>query len=52
MAAYNKFTPSIENLFDDINAGSDTWVVQAVQSYDHIDWTFKPLRRWDGSDWV
>ena len=29
-----------------------TWVVQAVQSYDHIDWTFKPLRRWDGSDWV
>lgn len=28
MATYNKFTPSIENLFENINAGSDSWVVK------------------------
>ena len=28
MASYNKFTPAIENLFENINAGSDSWVIK------------------------
>ena len=28
MAAYNKFQPAIENLFENINAGSDSWVIK------------------------
>lgn len=28
MAAYNKFTPAIENLFEGINAGTDSWVIK------------------------
>jgi hypothetical protein len=28
MATYNKFTPAIENLFEGINAGSDSWVIK------------------------
>ena len=28
MASYNKFQPAIENLFENINAGSDSWVIQ------------------------
>ena len=28
MASYNKFTPAIENLFEGINAGSDSWVIK------------------------
>jgi galactitol-specific phosphotransferase system IIC component len=27
-ATYNKFTPAIENLFENINSGSDTWVIK------------------------
>lgn len=27
-ASYNKFQPAIENLFEDINAGSDTWAIK------------------------
>lgn len=27
-ASYNKFQPAIENLFENINAGSDSWVVK------------------------
>lgn len=28
MASYNKFQPAIENLFENINAGSDSWVIK------------------------
>lgn len=28
MVAYNKFQPAIENLFENINAGSDTWAIK------------------------
>ena len=28
MATYNKFTPAIENLFEGINSGSDSWVIK------------------------
>jgi galactitol-specific phosphotransferase system IIC component len=27
-ATYNKFQPAIENLFENINSGSDTWVIK------------------------
>lgn len=27
-SAYNKFQPAIENLFENINAGSDTWAIK------------------------
>ena len=27
-ATYNKFQPAIENLFENINAGSDTWTIK------------------------
>jgi galactitol-specific phosphotransferase system IIC component len=27
-ASYNKFQPAIENLFENINAGSDTWAIK------------------------
>lgn len=27
-ASYNKFQPAIENLFENINSGSDTWVIK------------------------
>ena len=27
-ASYNKFQPAIENLFENINAGSDAWVIK------------------------
>jgi galactitol-specific phosphotransferase system IIC component len=27
-ATYNKFQPAIENLFENINAGSDTWYIK------------------------
>lgn len=28
MATYNKMLPAIENLFENINCGSDTWVIK------------------------
>jgi hypothetical protein len=28
MASYNKFTPAIEYLFENINSGSDAWVIK------------------------
>ena len=28
MAAYNKFQPAIENLFENINSGSDSWAIK------------------------
>lgn len=29
-----------------------TVVTQNITNYDLIDWTFKPLKRWNGTDWV
>lgn len=34
MASYNKFTPAIENLFENINAGSDSWVIKLATAVD------------------
>lgn len=34
MASYNKFTPAIENLFENINAGTDSWVIKLATAVD------------------
>jgi len=34
MATYIKFQPAIENLFENINAGSDSWVVKLATAVD------------------
>lgn len=34
MATYNKFQPAIENLFENINCGSDTWVIKLATAVD------------------
>ena len=34
MAAYNKFTPAIEYLFENINAGTDSWVIKLATAVD------------------
>lgn len=34
MATYIKFQPAIENLFENINAGSDSWVVKLATGVD------------------
>ena len=33
-ASYNKFTPAVENLLENINAGSDSWVVKLATAVD------------------
>ena len=33
-ASYNKFQPAIENLFENINAGSDNWVIKLATAVD------------------
>ena len=34
MASYNKFTPAIENLFENINASSDAWAIKLATAVD------------------
>jgi galactitol-specific phosphotransferase system IIC component len=34
MATYNKFTPAIENLFEGINAGTDSWAIKLATAID------------------
>ena len=34
MASYNKFTPAIENLCENINAGTDSWVIKLATAVD------------------
>ena len=33
-ASYNKFQPAVENLLENINAGSDTWVIKLATAVD------------------
>ena len=33
-ASYNKFQPAIENLFENINAGSDSWAIKLATAVD------------------
>lgn len=34
MAIYNKFQPAIENLFEGINSGTDSWVIKLATAVD------------------
>ena len=33
-ASYNKFQPAVENLLENINAGSDSWVIKLATAVD------------------
>ena len=40
MAAYNKFTPAVENMFEGMNAGTDTWSVKLGTAVNQAAGTF------------
>tara|TARA_R110000803_G_scaffold210424_1_gene282155 strand:+ start:559 stop:957 length:399 start_codon:yes stop_codon:yes gene_type:complete len=48
MATYNKFTPSIENLFEGINAGSDTWFIKLGTAVNQAAGTFTEVANGNG----
>ena len=48
MASYNKFTPAIENLFENINAGSDSWVVKLATAVDQTAGTITEVANGNG----
>ena len=47
-ASYNKFTPAIENLFEGINAGSDTWVVKLATAVNQAAGTITEVANGNG----
>lgn len=48
MATYNKFTPAIENLFEDINAGTDSWTVKLGTAVNQAAGTFTEVANGNG----
>jgi galactitol-specific phosphotransferase system IIC component len=48
MASYNKFTPAIENLFEGINAGSDSWVIKLATAVDQTAGTITEVANGNG----
>lgn len=48
MAAYNKFTPAIENLFENINSGSDSWVIKLATAVDQAAGTITEVSNGNG----
>lgn len=48
MAAYNKFTPAIENLFENINSGSDTWVIKLATAVNQAAGTITEVANGNG----
>ena len=48
MATYNKFTPAIENLFEDINAGTDSWAVKLGTAVNQAAGTFTEVANGNG----
>lgn len=48
MATYNKFTPAIENLFEGINAGSDSWVIKLATAVDQAAGTITEVANGGG----
>ena len=48
MASYNKFTPAIENLFENINAGSDAWVIKLATAVDQTAGTITEVANGNG----
>ena len=48
MAAYNKFTPAVENMFESMNAGSDTWAVKLGTAVNQAAGTFTEVANGGG----
>ena len=48
MAAYNKFTPAIANLFGDINSATDTWAVKLGTAVNQAAGTFTEVANGNG----
>jgi galactitol-specific phosphotransferase system IIC component len=48
MATYIKFQPAIENLFENINAGSDSWVVKLATAVDAAAGTITEVTNGNG----
>jgi len=48
MAVYNKFQPAIENLFEGINAGSDTWVIKLATAVSQVAGTITEVANGNG----
>ena len=46
--AYNKFTPSIENLFEGINSGSDSWSIKLGTAVNQAAGTFTEVANGNG----
>ncbi len=48
MAAYVKFTPAIENLFENINCGTDSWVIKLGTAVNAAAGTFTEVANGNG----
>ena len=48
MATYNKFTPAIENLFEGINSGTDSWVIKLATAVDAAAGTITEVANGNG----
>lgn len=48
MAVYNKFQPAIENLFEGINAGSDSWVIKLATAVSQAAGTITEVANGNG----
>ena len=48
MAVYNKFQPAIENLFENINAGSDSWVIKLATAVNQAAGTITEVANGNG----
>lgn len=47
-ASYNKFTPAIENLFEGINSGSDSWVIKLATAVNQAAGTITEVANGNG----
>ena len=48
MATYNKFTPAIENLFEGINSGTDSWVIKLATAVNQSAGTITEVANGNG----
>lgn len=48
MATYNKFTPAITNLFENINAGTDSWVIKLATAVNQSAGTITEVANGNG----
>jgi hypothetical protein len=48
MAAYNKFTPAVENLLEGINAGTDSWAIKLGTAVNQAAGTFTEVANGNG----